>query len=1173
ADSFWRARLADMQPARLALADDKPSGEILSQQIPVPEGLSGDTLLAALAGFASRLAESDSCTLAFQSPDIAALTPAGYANTWVPLTLKAGDGDFDQTSATFEQALAAARENLTFACDLAVRMPDLTHLTLPDMALSEGTGAMVNGSALTFAAQKGQVSLLADAGRLQADYLDLITARLTGFLTEIARDPARALADIPILPDAERELIVTTWNQTETPLTGPALIHAAFEAQVAKTPDAVALVFEDQSLTYDALNRAANRLAHVLISQGVKPGQPVALYLPRGTDMMIGALAILKAGGAYVPLDPAFPAARLAHYLQDSGADIIVSHSSQSGALTDATNHSLFVDTDPRLTGAPDHNPDTGVGADDLAYVIYTSGSTGTPKGVMVEHGNVANFFTGMDARIDHKNGGVWLAVTSLSFDISVLELFWTLSRGFKLVLFGEDRYHTASAPDEPVHSDRHMDFSLFFWGNDDGPGPKKYQMLLDGARFADQHGFRAVWTPERHFHAFGGPYPNPAITGAAIAAVTSSIDVRSGSCVAPLHHPARIAEEWAVIDNLTNGRAGLGIAAGWQPYDFVLRPENAPPNNKAAMFDTIETLRKLWRGEEVAFPLADGTEHGVITQPRPVSKDLPIWVTTAGNPDTWREAGRVGANVLTHLLGQSIDEVGGKIEIYRDALREAGHDPADFTVTLMLHTYLADSREKAREVARGPMKDYLRSAAGLIKQFAWVFPAFKRPEGVSNAFELDLGVLNDDELEEILDFAFLRYFEDSGLFGTVEDALARTEQLKQIGVDEVACLVDYGIDSAQVLEGLKPLADVVSGANKAVALADDDFSIAAQIRRHQVSHMQMTPSMAQMVLMDDAARGALAQVKHLFIGGEALPGPMVRDLNLATPASIENMYGPTETTIWSTTGPAAPCAGTVNIGRPIANTQVYVLDANRNPSPVGVAGELYIGGLGVTRGYHNRDAMTADRFTANPFTGQGRLYRTGDRVRQRADGRLDILGRTDTQVKLRGYRIELGEIETRLAALTGAGTQAVVIAREETPGDTRLVAYVTGGKVDEKTLRDALARDLPDYMIPARIVALDSFPLTPNQKIDRKALPAPSNGASKDNVVGAFSHPKGQIERQLADIWSRILGVARIGSNDNFFDLGGHSLLAVQAHREIKAALNSDKLSITDIFRHPTLS
>ncbi|HGG06091.1 MAG TPA: peptide synthetase, partial [Aliiroseovarius sp.] len=157
--------------------------------------------------------------------------------------------------------------------------------------------------------------------------------------------------------------------------------------------------------------------------------------------------------------------------------------------------------------------------------------------------------------------------------------------------------------------------------------------------------------------------------------------------------------------------------------------------------------------------------------------------------------------------------------------------------------------------------------------------------------------------------------------------------------------------------------------------------------------------------------------------------------------------------------------------------------------------------------------------------------------------------------------------------ALTGAGTQAVVIAREETPGDTRLVAYVTGGKVDEKALRDALARDLPDYMIPARIVALDSFPLTPNRKIDRKALPAPSNGASKDNVVGAFSHPKGQIERQLADIWSRILGVARIGSNDNFFDLGGHSLLAVQAHREIKAALNPDKLSITDIFRHPTLS
>lgn len=217
----------------------------------------------------------------------------------------------------------------------------------------------------------------------------------------------------------------------------------------------------------------------------------------------------------------------------------------------------------------------------------------------MVEHRNVSNFFTGMDARIGTEPG-TWLAVTSLSFDISVLELFWTLARGFKIVLSSDENRALVSNGRLAI-TDRRIDFSLFYWGNDDGPGPRKYELLLEGAKFADANGFNAVWTPERHFHAFGGPYPNPSVTGAAVAAVTKTSGVRAGSCVAPLHHTARIAEEWAVIDNLTNGRAGLAIASGWQPDDFVLRPENAPPANKAAMFKAIEDLRQLWRGSRSA--------------------------------------------------------------------------------------------------------------------------------------------------------------------------------------------------------------------------------------------------------------------------------------------------------------------------------------------------------------------------------------------------------------------------------------------------------------------------------------------------------------------------------------------------------------------------------------------
>ncbi len=1170
-DSFWRQQLAAMRPATLALAENG-TGEVMTQSLALPRGLTNP--LAALAGFALRLAEAEQADFAYAGAALPPMASPGYASPWVPLGFDAGAGDFAAAAQAFTTAQQAAEAHGTFAMDLAARAPEIATLKTPDIGLGNSGAGLIPGTALTLALDGEQAVLHADSGRIDAAYLDLLAARLALFLDEVARDPARPLTAINWLPEAERDFVLKTVNDTATPLSGPALIHRAFEAQVARTPDAIAVVFEGESVTYDALNRAANRAAHVLAEMGVRPGQPVALHVNRGINMLIGALAILKAGGAYVPLDPAFPAERLAHYLADSKAEVLVSEASLAGTLPDSAIKRLDLDADKRLSGAADSNPDADVSATDLAYVIYTSGSTGTPKGVMVEHGNVANFFTGMDAVIkpDADKPGTWLAVTSLSFDISVLELFWTLARGFKLVVGGDTPQTPLAGSSTLHHSDRHMDFSIFYWGNDDGPGPQKYQMLLDGARFADENGFVAVWTPERHFHAFGGPYPNPAITGAAVAAVTKNIGVRSGSVVAPLHHPARIAEEWAVIDNLTNGGAGLGIAAGWQPHDFVLRPENTPPANKPAMFEAIETVRKLWRGEEVEFPLADGTKHAVMTQPRPVSRELPIWVTTAGNPDTWREAGEIGANVLTHLLGQSIAEVGDKIEIYHDALRGAGHDPADFTVTLMLHTYLAETREQAREEARGPMKDYLRSAAGLIKQFAWVFPAFKRPKGVSNAFELNLDALTGDELEEILDFAFLRYFEDSGLFGTVDDALARVEQLKAIGVDEVACLVDYGIEPAKVLAGLRPLAKVVARANQQVVLAEDDFSLAAQIRRHQVTHMQMTPSMARMITHNDGARGALAQLSHLHVGGEALPGPRVRDLARATPAHITNMYGPTETTIWSATEPAQPCEGTVNIGRPIANTALYVLDESGAPLPIGVAGELWIGGAGVARGYLGRDGLTEAAFRPDPFTGTGRIYRTGDLVRRRPDGRLDFIGRADGQVKLRGFRIELGEIEARLAAALGAGAQVVVLLREDQEGDARLVAYVTGATLHEKALRAALAKSLPAYMVPAHFVALDSFPLTPNKKIDRKALPAPAEVTTQAAASQDFAAPSGEAEAKIAEIWSRILGVARIGARDNFFELGGHSLLAVQAHREIKAALGAEDLSITDIFRFPTL-
>ena len=1175
AEPFWRARLAEFVPATLPLV--RGAGDLADmRQLPLEiSEAPSKSILTAVAIWALRSGLPEVCDVAYRGA--AHPQTAGLISPWVPLRVGAEllHDTVAEADTAMAERVAQADAKGSFASDLIARDPALSAPTMPDLAVTTGgLAGPIEGAAMTVAIGAAGAVLHFDAARVSPQHAARLAARLELICAQIGT--AAKVADLDVLPEAERAEVLTGWNATEAPFDPDFTMAVQFEAQVAKTPDAPALVFEHEVLNYADLNARANRAAHVLRDMGVTRGALVGLCLRRSPDLVVAALAILKAGGAYVPMDPAYPADRLAHYISDSGASVIVTQATLTRELPVHTAQVLEMDTDARLSAASADNPQAIVSGGDLAYLIYTSGSTGTPKGVMVEHGNVANFFAGMDSRIAYQAGDTWMAVTSLSFDISVLELFWTLSRGFKLVLSGDETTTQISGGRLPATAGG-MDFSIYYWGNDDGQGSKKYELLLEGAKFADAHGFCAVWTPERHFHAFGGPYPNPSVTGAAVAAVTKQIGVRAGSCVSPLHHTARIAEEWAVIDNLTNGRAGLAIASGWQPDDFVLRPENTPPRNRDVMFEQMDDLRKLWRGEEIEFPKKGGSMHPVMTQPRPVSKELPLWVTTAGNPETWKDAGRNGCNVLTHLLGQSVEEVGAKIALYHDALREAGHSPDDFSVTLMLHSFLAEDREKAREIAREPMKDYLRAAAGLIKSYAWAFPAFKKPEGVNNAFELDLGILSDDELEEILDFAFLRYFEDSGLFGTVEDALDRVEQVKRIGVTEIACLIDYGIDSATVLEGLKPLAEVLKRANEGGELDPEDVSIAAQMIRHEVSHLQCTPSMARLLTDNEEARFALSGVQQMMVGGEALSGTLVADLNAASAAKVQNMYGPTETTIWSTTAMADASEGVANIGDPIANTQVYVVDDAGAPAPVGVAGELLIGGAGVTRGYWRREELTAERFIANPF-GEGRLYRTGDLVRWRADGKLDFLGRVDHQVKLRGYRIELGEIETRLEEMPGVA-QAVVMAREDTEGDVRLVAYLRGDVPAEADIRAQLRAHLPSFMRPQHYVTLKDFPLTPNKKVDRKALPRPEETRKITTPKVEASAPPapvtagGDIAKLVADVWAEVLGVREVVATDNFFDLGGHSLLAVQAHREIRAHSGAAKLSITDVFRFPTLN
>lgn len=1129
--SFWMQRLSDAKPLTVNFGQSAETG-IGRAMVNWPEELNDQQRADLVADWAGQMLGVAGGDIALQ------ISKRDMAADWVPF--RVGE---------------PVSPDMGFAEDLPLRLGTEASMIRSDIVVGDTLPERV---ALC-------VSLTGDLQHDRAQVPEALAALLTARLQHMA--DAVAKGDTPVdMPEAERQLVLHGWNDTACDFARDDTLQTLFEAQAAQTPDAPALVVGQEVLSYAELNIRANKVAHVLRTMGVGAGTLVGLCTRRNAQLLIGALAIHKAGGAYVPMDPAYPADRLALYLEDSGAQVVLTETALRNSLPSTSARLLMLDDEPVIEAAQEGNPTKLAGPEDLAYLIYTSGSTGRPKGVMVEHRNVSNFFTGMDARIGRETPGTWLAVTSLSFDISVLELFYSLSRGYKLVLVNEEEKLEAAST---AVTGEGMDFSLYYWGNDDGVGRDKYLTLLEGAKFADQNGFCAIWTPERHFHAFGGPYPNPSVTGAAVAAVTQNIGVRAGSCVAPLHHTARIAEEWAVIDNLTNGRAGLAIASGWQPDDFVLRPENTPPENKPAMLRQIDELRRLWAGETVEYPKQDGTLHGVVTQPRPVSKKLPVWVTTAGNPATWIEAGKIGANVLTHLLGQSIDEVKDKIALYHDALREAGHDPDAFTVTLMLHSFVAATREEAREVAREPMKDYLRSAAGLIKQYAWAFPAFKRPEGVNNAFDLSLDGLSEDELDAILDFAFQRYFDESGLFGTVEDCITRVEQLQEIGVTEVACLIDYGIAAEQVLQGLRPLAEVV--ARFSAGAAPEDTSIAAQITRHNVTHLQCTPSMARLLMMSPETKSALGKVEQLMLGGEPLAGALVDELQGLSGARIETMYGPTETTIWSSTGPSTGGGAICDIGTPIANTQMYVLDDMQKPVPVGVAGELYIGGAGVTRGYWQREGLTNERYLPNPFA-KGRMYRTGDLVRWRADGRIDFIGRADTQVKLRGYRIELGEIEARLEAMDNV-KQAVVVVQD----GHSLTAFVDGF-AESNVLRAGLSADLPDYMVPSRFERITDFPLTPNKKVDRKALaqrkPTPV-ASTPAPVVAPSAHVEldiSEIRATVAAIWQDVLGVGDISPSSNFFDLGGHSLLAVQAHRALREALSGTRLSITDVFGFPTL-
>lgn len=627
--------------------------------------------------------------------------------------------------------------------------------------------------------------------RFSAEASERILEHLLTVFAAFLAQPEQRLKDISILGREESTRLLFEWNATEAPHSADQSLCHLFEAQVRQTPEAPAVVYADNQLTYWELNARANQLAHSLRMQGILPGTLVGVYVERSLDMLIGVLGILKAGAAYVPLDPTYPAERLEFISQDARLSLVLTQKSLAERASMFGGGQAICLDELMLQECSEENLEVHLSGQDLAYVLYTSGSTGKPKGVQIPHTALVNFLQAMQKRLHPGAEDTLLAVTSLSFDIAGLELFLPLISGARLVIASQ-------------------------------------AIVSDGPQLAE--------------------------------ALTASR---------------------ATIMQATPATWRMLIATGWQ-----------------------------------------------------------------GQPDL-----------------------------------------------------------------------------------------------------------------------------------------------------KVLC------------------------------------------------------------------------------GGEALSLNLARELK-GRADFVLNLYGPTESTIWSTSYPVSREAGTIPIGRPLENTQIYILNEYFQPVPIGAHGDLYIGGKGLAYGYLRRPELTAERFIPHPFSSVPgeRLYKTGDIARYRVDGLIEFLGRSDYQVKLHGFRIEPGEIESVLAEHVQV-KQNVVYLREEASGEKRLVAYIksveeTPPSVSE--LRDYLKGKLPAYMVPALYVFLQEFPLTPNGKIDYRALPVPDH--QRPALLAEFAGARTPEEQVLTQIWRDLLGLEQVGIHDNFFDLGGHSLLMMQLYTRVHEHFTRDLLMV-DMFKYPTIA
>lgn len=933
------------------------------------------------------------------------------------------------------------------------------------------------------------------------------------------------------------------------------LIHELFEDHVRRTPHAIAVLHNEHFMTYASLNAKANRLARLLVNQGVGPDEIVALFAVRSVEAVVSQLAILKAGGAYLPLDPDCSRARLEHMLKNAAPRVLLAHGELGAIPPDTSATVITVDRKLReiygYVSEDLSSDELALTPKNLAYVVYISGETDCPKAIAMPHCSMANLIE-CQRRAFHDRG------PSRALQLAFPDTFSTLCTGGTLVLVDEWIRRNPRALAEVANKDSiqrlvvppgELHALAEFCSHAGVSVPTLQNVVTGGERLRVSPEIVAFFSqpPGCRLHNFR-------YTTDTFVLTTLSLD---GD---PQSWPDLLMTE-RPIDDVQLYRFDKIRQSARSPADGArVDPEHIPHTEQPVPSSPeSERLRviELFNSTETHYP-RDKLIHQLFEEQVERSAEAEA-LAFAGHSLSYTQL-NTKANQLARYLRRRGVGPHARVGIFLERSLELvigliGTLKAGAAYLPLDHNQPAERLGQVLEDAKPAVvltQSAQKSRLPAIRIPVISVDAQWEEMADEDTHNLDHSGMTSESL------AYVMY--TSGSTGQPKGVMVRhrnvvnyaTHAVCQFGVAAgEGSLIATSMNFDLALTGFYP--PLICGRAVRLCAHDEDLSQALLAGRGY-SPVKLTPT--HLSILSLSGEDIEGRIRTLVIGGELLQGSALRWWRQHSPSTrIFNHYGPTEATIGCVVHEVQEdINGPVPIGRPISNVQIYILDAYLSPVPIGVVGEIYIGGEGVAVGYWNRPALTAERFLPDPFGSdpRARMYRSGDLGRWRADGAIEYLGRNDDQVKIRGFRIELGEIGAQLVGYEKV-KEAVVIAREDTPGDKRLVAYVTSRGADRpsaEALRAHVKAVLPDYMVPSAFVVLDRLPLTQNSKLDKRALPVPEDDAY---ARSEYEPPANELEGALAGIWQKLLKVERVGRDDNFFELGGHSLLIVKMLEQLR--------------------